>query len=424
MIVSAKRLIFVLAALLTMSVSASAMSYEQARNEALFLTDKMAYELNLTDAQYEAAYEINLDYLMGVTSIDDVYGPFWERRNLDLSYILYNWQWDAYIAASYFYRPLYWRSGYWHFGIYARYPHRDYFYYGRPHFYATYRGGHSWHMNGGHSYYHGRSDHFRPALPRDRQHFGMRDGFNRGDYRNVRPGSSTRVTTGHSRMGRNDRNMPETRGNNRSYDNNRNNNRGTFNGNRSYDNNRNGSGHFSGSRSSSDLPNRPSSEMNNTPNRSSSGVSTTPNRPSTSNFSGNRTSSTPSRTYGGSSSSVPSRSYGSSSSSTPSRSYGSSSSSTPSRSYGSSSSSTPSRSYGSSSSSTPSRSYGSSSSRSSSRSVGSSPSSSRSSSGSFSGGRSFGGSSSSSTRSVGGSGSSRSGGSSSAHGGHFSSGRR
>ena len=65
MIVSAKRLIFVLAALLTMSVSASAMSYEQARNEALFLTDKMAYELNLTDAQYEAAYEINLDYLMG-----------------------------------------------------------------------------------------------------------------------------------------------------------------------------------------------------------------------------------------------------------------------------------------------------------------------------------------------------------------------
>jgi len=436
MIVSAKRLIFVLAALLTMSVSASAMSYEQARNEALFLTDKMAYELNLTDAQYEAAYEINLDYLMGVTSIDDVYGPFWERRNLDLSYILYNWQWDAYIAASYFYRPLYWRSGYWHFGIYARYPHRDYFYYGRPHFYATYRGGHSWHMNGGRSYYHGRSDHFRPALPRDRQHFGMRDGFNRGDYRNVRPGSSTRVTTGHSRMGRNDRNMPETRGNNRSYENNRNNNRGTFNGNRSYDNNRNGSGHFSGSRSSSDLPNRPSSEMNTTPNRSSSGVSTTPNRPSTSNFSGNRTSSTPSRTYGGSSSStpsrsygsssssVPSRSYGSSSSSTPSRSYGSSSSSTPSRSYGSSSSSTPSRSYGSSSSSTPSRSYGSSSSRSSSRSVGSSPFSSRSSSGSFSGGRSFGGSSSSSTRSVGGSGSSRSGGSSSAHGGHFSSGRR
>ena len=78
-------MIFALMMMLTASVSANAMSYEQARNEALFLTDKMAYELNLTDEQYEAAYEINLDYLMGVTSRDDVFGLYWERRNLDLS---------------------------------------------------------------------------------------------------------------------------------------------------------------------------------------------------------------------------------------------------------------------------------------------------------------------------------------------------
>ena len=103
-----KKMLFALVALLTMSASASAMSYEQARREALFLTDKMAYELNLTDAQYEAAYEINLDYLMGVTSVNDVYGPYWERRNLDLSYILYSWQWDMFRAATYFLRPLYW----------------------------------------------------------------------------------------------------------------------------------------------------------------------------------------------------------------------------------------------------------------------------------------------------------------------------
>ena len=122
-----KKMILSLMAMLTVAVSASAMSYEQARNEALFLTDKMAYELNLTDAQYEAAYEINLDYLMGVTSQYDVFGPYWERRNLDLSYILYSWQWDLYRAATYFYRPLFFDAGYWHFGIYARYPHRDYF---------------------------------------------------------------------------------------------------------------------------------------------------------------------------------------------------------------------------------------------------------------------------------------------------------
>ena len=56
-----KKMMIVLTALLTMAVSANAMSYAQAREQALFLTDKMAYELNLNDAQYEAAYEINLD---------------------------------------------------------------------------------------------------------------------------------------------------------------------------------------------------------------------------------------------------------------------------------------------------------------------------------------------------------------------------
>ena len=181
-IVSTKRLMIVVVAMLTMTATSHAMSYEQARNEALFLTDKMAYELNLTDEQYEAAYEINLDYLMGVTSYDDVYGNYWERRNMDLSYILLDWQWEAFRAATYFYRPLYWRDGFWHFGIYARYPHRDYFYFGRPVFYASYRGGHAWHVVGGHGYYYGRRDHFRP-IP-GRSHFGMLDRWNRGDYRN------------------------------------------------------------------------------------------------------------------------------------------------------------------------------------------------------------------------------------------------
>ena len=188
-----KKLFFALMVMLTSTLSASAMSYEQARNEALFLTDKMAYELNLTDEQYEAAYEINLDYLMGVAGRDDVFGTYWERRNLDLSYILYDWQWNAYIAASYFYRPLYWEAGYWHFGIYRVYPHRDFFYFGRPHFYATYRGGHAWHIHGTHGYYYGRREHFRPV---HREHFGMHDRWNRGDFRNPRY-SSTRVTGRH-----------------------------------------------------------------------------------------------------------------------------------------------------------------------------------------------------------------------------------
>ncbi len=188
-----KKFILALTALLVLTVSASAMSYEQARQQALFLTDKMAYELNLTDAQYEAAYEINLDYLMGVRTVDDLYGTYWERRRLDLSYILLSWQYRAFCDATYFFRPLYWDAGYWHFGIYARYPHRDYFFFGRPTFYVEYRGGHAWHMNGGRSWY--RSRHYRPAVRHDNRYHGMRDGFRRGDFGNGYRGNPNSATS-------------------------------------------------------------------------------------------------------------------------------------------------------------------------------------------------------------------------------------
>lgn len=139
------------------AVAASAMSYSQAREQALFLTDKMAYELNLTDDQYEAAYEINLDF----------------------SYVLLDWQYRMFCEAAYFYRPLYFSAGVWHFAIYARYPHRDYFYFHRPTVYVSYRGGHSWRQNNGSSWYNGRT--FGSRRGGD-AHFGMRDGFKRGDY--------------------------------------------------------------------------------------------------------------------------------------------------------------------------------------------------------------------------------------------------
>ena len=194
-----KKFIIALVAMFTITfTTASAMSYEQARQQALFLTDKMAYELNLTDDQYEAAYEVNLDYLMGINTYDDLYGVYWRQRNLDLSYILLDWQYRAFCDATYFYRPLYWDGGYWHFGIYARYPRRDYFFFGRPHFYVSYRGDHCWRVNGGRSWYHGRSygRPFAGGQPR----MGMRDGFNRGDYGrgqsfgNMQRQSSTRTT--------------------------------------------------------------------------------------------------------------------------------------------------------------------------------------------------------------------------------------
>lgn len=174
-----KKYIFTLMAMMTMVVSASAMSYSQAREQALFLTDKMAYELNLTDDQYEAAYEINLDYLLSVNSDDELYGDYWRWRNIDFSYVLLDWQYRMFCEAAYFYRPLYFSAGVWHFAIYARYPHRDYFYFNRPTVYVSYRGGHSWRQNNGSSWYSGRT--FGSRRGGD-AHFGMRDGFKRGDY--------------------------------------------------------------------------------------------------------------------------------------------------------------------------------------------------------------------------------------------------
>ena len=131
----------VMAMMIVMTISANAMNYNAAKNEALFLSDKMAYELNLTDAQYDAVYEINLDYLMSVNGHKDVFGIWWDRRNADLRFVLNSWQYDKYAALNYFYRPLSWNAGAWVFNIYSHYTNRNHFYKARPTVFVSYRGG-------------------------------------------------------------------------------------------------------------------------------------------------------------------------------------------------------------------------------------------------------------------------------------------
>jgi len=121
--------------------AAFAMSYERAREEALYLTDKMAYELNLNDQQYNDAYEINLDYFLALDSETDLYADYLSYRLSDLRHILYDWQYNLMLAADYFIRPVYWRAGGWHFPIYTHYT-IGYFYYSYPTVYYSYRGGH------------------------------------------------------------------------------------------------------------------------------------------------------------------------------------------------------------------------------------------------------------------------------------------
>lgn len=269
-----KKFILALVAMVTMTVtSASAMSYEQARQQALFLTDKMAYELNLTDDQYEAAYETNLDYLMSVNTVDDLYGVYWRQRNLDLSYILLDWQYRSFLNATYFYRPLYWNAGYWHFGIYARYPHRNYYFFGCPHFYISYCGGHSWRMNGGRSWYNGR--HFGGSRPGGQPRMGMRDGFDRGDFGR---GQSFGNQTRRPQMNNNRPQMSNSRPQmNRSFGNRESSTRTTV--------NNNGSSSFGGNLGGSFGNMNRSNNSFSTPNRSSFGGST------------NRTTSAPAKSF-------------------------------------------------------------------------------------------------------------------------------
>ena len=167
------------AALLMLVMPAKAADYEDIREYALFLTDKMAYELNLSEEQYEAAYEINFDYLTDVfryerfDEYDDLYGRAWSLRNRDLRIILLDAQYSMFERLMYFYRPFQWSHGRISIQIYNYYPRRDYLYFGCPDFVVTYRGGHGWRHHRHRSYYSGRAWHRHDC-------YGMRDGYRDG----------------------------------------------------------------------------------------------------------------------------------------------------------------------------------------------------------------------------------------------------
>ncbi len=146
--------------MMTIVIQASAMSYTQARQEALYLSDKMAYELGLSAQQYADVYEINLDYLMSVNTQSDLYGISWQMRNRDLRYVLTAYQYDLFMRANYFYRPMEWSGTSWRFRVYTRYTNRSHYYYAQPSVYGSYRGGN---MRTGTSYYANR--HYTQPTP-------------------------------------------------------------------------------------------------------------------------------------------------------------------------------------------------------------------------------------------------------------------
>lgn len=151
------------------SVSMAAMSNSRIRKETRFLTDKMAYELNLSTGQYNDVYEINYDFVYSIRYLmDDVMrGEEWaldkyyrtlDIRNDDLRWVLTASQYRRFIGVDYFYRPIYANGGGWSFRVYIRYTNHNHFYFGKPYHYSSYCGGH-YRTHYHNSYYRGRYRH-------------------------------------------------------------------------------------------------------------------------------------------------------------------------------------------------------------------------------------------------------------------------
>ena len=201
-----KRILFMLfAVIMSTAVCHAAMSNSKVRKETRFLTDKMAYELNLNTAQYNDVYEINYDFISGVRYLmDDVlrgeewalnrYYDYLDIRNDDLRWVLSRRQYSRFMQAAYFFRPIYVSGGHWSFRIYVTYTNPNHFYYPRPYHYRTYCGGHNRVHYHNVSYYWGRHNY-----PTYNGSFRIRDNKSyhtsrRSDFGSVhiRPNSGTR----------------------------------------------------------------------------------------------------------------------------------------------------------------------------------------------------------------------------------------
>lgn len=245
-----KRLLLSLILAVSGFISSFAISFSEAQQYAYFLTDKMAYELDLTPAQYDEVYQVNLEYLLNIDR-RNLYGYYWDYRNADLSYILFDWQYNLYRRAEYFYRPITWRSSSWHFLLWDRY-HRTYYFFNRPTVWNSWRGG-LWkgrvHSTPSPFIGHRPTIH-NGGMRHDRRpgdHIGGQPGGkphnNGGSYHN--PGNSRPNGGNNGYQGGNNRpnggNNAQPGGNNRP---NGGNNGGSYSGNRG-----NGGGNMSGSRS-------------------------------------------------------------------------------------------------------------------------------------------------------------------------------
>lgn len=138
--------------MLASTINAQPMDYNAMRNNARFLTDRMAYTLGITSAAIiDDIYRINYDYIYGVNEYldeiacgyySDLYDEVCYERDRALQYLLGEIIWRRIVNYDYFYRPITFSNKRWRFSIYSHDVRYTYYYYHTPTHYHEYRGGH------------------------------------------------------------------------------------------------------------------------------------------------------------------------------------------------------------------------------------------------------------------------------------------
>ena len=136
--------------LTSLAASAQPMSVYAMRNNARFLTDRMAYTLGLSAALIDDLYYINYDYICGVNDYLDAvalgyrYDDYMEivyARDYALRRLLTERQWALLMTYDYFYRPIAFNNHRWSFSIYLHDRRMDHFFYAPPRRFNDYHGG-------------------------------------------------------------------------------------------------------------------------------------------------------------------------------------------------------------------------------------------------------------------------------------------
>jgi len=220
-----KKFIITLSVTLMAITNAFALSTSAIRENARFLTDRMAWELDMTPRQYEDCYEINYDFIYsinhimkevayGYTDAIDMYYTYLDYRNDDLHYILTNHQYAKFLTLDYFYRPIYTYRGDWMFRVYQVYNNRKFFYFDAPTIYRSYNGSHGrkHHVNG----FYGNNRYSHAIAPK---YGSLRGDKNYGNHSRNDFGQNRRDrNTGHMTNGYNNRNQDNRERDNRYKD--------------------------------------------------------------------------------------------------------------------------------------------------------------------------------------------------------------